>query len=320
MSESAGRTAELITIRDWLRYAVSRFNAANLSYGHGTDCAVDEAAFLILAALDLDITEIDPWLEARLTTPERKRLDELVEARVVTRKPAPYLVGAAYVRGRRFRADERAIVPRSYIAELLCDRIDQGAELFPPLPTDLPVTRILDLCTGGGSLAILAALAFPEAHVDAVDLSADALTLARENVADYGLDDRIRLIEGDLFASLGDATYDLVVSNPPYVTDAAVAAFPPEYRAEPELAHRAGRDGLDIVHRILAGCGQHLAPTGQLVIEVGQAGPALTESYSKLPFVWLETATSTHEVAALPAPALQSAKKIRSIAERRPKR
>jgi ribosomal protein L3 glutamine methyltransferase len=320
MSESASRIAELMTIRDWLRYAVSRFNAAELCYGHGTDCAVDEAAFLILAALDLDISEIDPWLEARLTTPERKRLDKLVEARVVTRKPAPYLVGTAYVRGRRFRADERAIIPRSYIAELLCDRIDHGTEHFPPLPCNLPVTRILDLCTGGGSLAILAALAFPDAQVDAVDLSTEALALARENVAAYGLEDRIRLHEGDLFAPLGDATYDLVISNPPYVTDAAVAAFPPEYRAEPELAHRAGRDGLDLVHRILAGCGRRLAPTGQLVIEVGQAAPALIENYPELPFIWLETATSTHEVAALPASALQSSKNLRPVAGRRPKR
>jgi ribosomal protein L3 glutamine methyltransferase len=320
MNESDGRIAELMTIRDWLRYAVSRFNAADLSYGHGTECAVDEAAFLILAALDLDIAEIDPWLDARLTTPERKRLDELVEARIVTRKPAPYIVGVAYIRGRRFRVDERAIIPRSYIAELLCDRIDQGEEHFPPLSSELPVRRILDLCTGGGSLAILAALAFPEAHVDAIDLSPEALALARENVAAYGLEDRIRLLEGDLFAPLDEVTYDLVVSNPPYVTDAAVAAFPPEYRAEPELAHRAGRDGLDVVHRIFAGCGQHLAPTGQLVIEVGQAGTALADNYPELPLIWLDTATSTHEVAALPASALKSPKKVRDALGRRPKR
>ncbi len=320
MSESSGRVAELITIRDWLRYAVSRFNAAQLAYGHGTERALDEAAFLILTALDLDNAELDPWLDARLTTPERKRLDQLVEARVTTRKPAPYLVGAAYVRGRRFRVDERAIVPRSFIAELLCDRLDEGQEHFPPPLSEAPITRILDMCTGGGSLAVLAALAFPEASVDAVDVSAEALALARDNVAAYGLEDRIRLLEGDLFAPLGDATYDLIISNPPYVTDAAVAAFPPEFRAEPELAHRAGPDGLDIVRRILDECGRHLAPAGQIVIEVGQAGPALIERYPDLPFVWLETATSAGEVAALPAAAVQSATRPHKITSRRPRR
>ncbi len=320
MSKCAGRLAELITVRDWLRYAVSRFNAAQLAYGHGTDRALDEAAFLILASLSLDVAELDPWLDARLTTPERKRLDDLIEARIATRKPAPYLVGVAYVRGRRFRVDERAIVPRSFVAELLCDRMDEGDEHFPPLPLGAPPSRILDLCTGGGSLAILAALAFPEASVDAVDLSAQALALARDNVADYGLGDRVRLLEGDLFAPLGDAKYDLIISNPPYVTDAAVASFPPEHRAEPELAHRGGADGLDIVRRVLAEAGRHLTPTGQIVVEVGQAGPALIKSYPDLPFVWLETATSTGEVAAIPASALQSPSSPRRDTSRRPRR
>jgi ribosomal protein L3 glutamine methyltransferase len=305
MSGNDDRLAELITVRDWLRYAVSRFNAAGLVYGHGTERALDEAAFIILSALDLDVTELDPWLEARLTSPERQRLAALIDARVETRKPAPYLVGAAFIRGRRFRADERAIVPRSYIGELLCDRMDEGELHFPPLPSGTPVRHVLDLCTGGGSLAILAALAYPEATVDAVDISPAALALAHDNVADYGLGDRIRLIEGDLFSPLGDRRYDLILSNPPYVTDAGVAAFPPEHRAEPELAHRAGSDGLDLVRRILAGAGRHLEPEGQIVIEVGQAGNALRASFPDLPFVWIETATSSGEVVALPASALQ---------------
>lgn len=306
MTGTDDRLADLVTIRDWLRYAVSRFNVAGLVYGHGTERALDEAAFIILSALNLDVADLDPWLEARLTTPERQRLANLIDARIETRKPAPYLVGAAYLRGRRFRADERAIVPRSYIAELLCDRMDEDELHFPPLPADTPVRHILDLCTGGGSLAILAALAFPEATVDAVDISADALALASENVADYGLGDRIRLIEGDLFAPLGDRRYDLILSNPPYVTDAAVSAFPPEHRAEPEVAHRAGPDGLDLVRRILGGAGRHLAPEGQIVIEVGQAGEALSASFPDLPFVCIETATSSGEVMALPASVLQS--------------
>lgn len=305
MGGTDDRLAALVTIRDWLRYAVSRFNAAGLVYGHGTERALDEAAFIILSALDLDIAELDPWLEARLTTPERQRIAGLIDRRVATRKPAAYLVGRAYIRGRRFRADERAIVPRSYIGELLSDRLDEGEEHFPPLPAEAPVSRILDLCTGGGSLAILAALAFPDAQVDAVDISPDALALARENVADYDLADRVRLIEGDLYGPLGKARYELIVANPPYVTDGAVAAFPPEHRAEPELAHRAGPDGLDLVRRIIAGASRHLAPEGQIVIEVGEASEALAEAFPHLPFVRLETATSAGEVVALPAAALR---------------
>ncbi len=312
------RLTELITVRDWLRYAVSRFNAAGLVYGHGTERALDEAAFIILVALELDVTELEPWLEARLTTQERQRIAELIDVRITTRKPAPYLVGVAYIRGRRFRVDERAIVPRSYIAELLCDRMDEDETLFPPLPSPMPVQSILDLCTGGGSLAVLAALAFPEAAVDAVDISADALALARENIGAYELDDRIRLFQGDLFAPLGGRRYDLILTNPPYVTDAAVAAFPPEYKAEPELAHRAGSDGLDLARRILADASSYLAPDGQIIIEVGHAGQQLAASFPDLPFVWIETATSSGEVAALPASAFHDSSKPRFPASKAP--
>ena len=305
MTDDQDRLAVLVSVRDWLRYAVTRFNTAGLVYGHGTGRAIDEAAFIILSALELDIGDIDPWLGARLTASERRRIADLIDERIATRKPAPYLVGRGYIRGRRFRVDERAIVPRSYIGELLCDRLDEGEEHFPPLPTDRPVTRILDLCTGGGSLAILAALAFPEATVDAVDISAEALALARENVADYGLEDRVRLLESDLFSAIEDVTYDLIIANPPYVTDAAVEAFPPEYRSEPELAHRAGVDGLDLVRRIIAGAAAHLEPDGQIVIEIGEACRALEAAYPDLQFVGLETATSTDEVIAIAASALQ---------------
>jgi ribosomal protein L3 glutamine methyltransferase len=307
MPDSASTLTELITLRDWLRYAVSRFNASSLVYGHGTDRALDEAAFLILCALNLDVGDLDPWLDARLTSPERQRVADLIEARITLRKPAPYLVGRAYVRGHRFKTDERAIVPRSFIAELLCDRMEEGEEHFPPLPTVRPISRILDLCTGGGSLAILAALAFPKAAIDAVDISAPALDLARENIAAYVLDDRIRLLHGDLFEPLGDSRYDLIISNPPYVTDASVSSFPPEYRAEPELAHRGGPDGLDLVRRIIGDAGRHLEADGQIVIEIGQAAAALVESFPDLPFVWLETATSSGELVALPAEAFETA-------------
>jgi ribosomal protein L3 glutamine methyltransferase len=303
MPEPEDRLADLVTIRDWLRYAVSRFNAAGLAYGHGTERPLDEAAFLVLAALDLEPDDLDPWLEARLTRPERARIDALIEARVTTRRPAPYLVGRAYIRGHRFRCDERAIVPRSYIGELLCDLMEEGAD-FPPLPGGGQPARILDLCTGGGSLAILAALAFPDARVDAVDISPEALSLAAENVADHAVADRVRLLQGDLFAPVTGTRYDLIVSNPPYVTEAAVAAFPPEHRAEPLLAHAAGADGLDIVQRILTEAGKHLAADGQIVVEVGTGGPAVAAAFPDLPFMWLDTASSEGEVLALPASAL----------------
>ncbi len=301
--------AELHTVRDWLRYAVSRFNAAGLVYGHGTDCALDEAAFLILATLHLDLDTLEPWLDARLTTAERVQLDAVIEARVTTRKPAPYLVGIACIRGRRFIVDERTIVPRSFIGELISDFLDGDGAEFPPLPIEAPPARILDLCTGGGSLAILAALAFPEARIDAADLSAAALEVARTNVAAHALDDRVHVMESDLFAALGGTRYDLIISNPPYVTDAAVAAFPPEHRAEPQMAHRGGADGLDLVRRILGSAGAHLAPDGQLIVEIGAAQPALVAAFPALPFVWLDTAISSGEVFALPASALQASGK-----------
>ena len=289
---------ELVTIRDWLRYAVSRFTAAGLAYGHGTSCALDEAAFLILETLHLPIDQLEPWLEARLTAPERSDVARIIEARIATRQPAPYLTGTAYIRGHRFRVDGRVIVPRSYLGELLEDGL--AALVGDPAR----IARVLDLCTGGGSLAILAALAFPNAVIDAADISAEALDVARRNVAEYQLASRVRLMRSDLFAELSGERYDLILSNPPYVTDAAVAAFPPEYRAEPNLAHAGGADGLDLVRPILEAAGRHLEPDGHLVVEVGQARPALEQAFAQLSFLWLDTAGSEGEVFALATAAL----------------
>ncbi|MDX2158060.1 MAG: 50S ribosomal protein L3 N(5)-glutamine methyltransferase [Hyphomicrobiaceae bacterium] len=317
MTESAGRLAELATLRDWLRFAVSRFNRAGLVYGHGTERALDEAAFIVLATLDLDPDDLDPWLDARLTPSERARLDAVIEARVATRRPAPYLVGRAYIRGHRFKCDPRAIVPRSFIGELLCDVLEEGPTHAPAFAVEAPPARILDLCTGGGSLAILAAMAFSGAVVDAVDISSEALALAAENVAAYGLGDRVRLIEGDLFGGLAEGRYDLIISNPPYVTDASVAAFPPEHRAEPVLAHAGGPDGLDIVRRILAEAGSHLEPHGRLVVEVGAGRNAVSASFPDLPFAWIDTTTATGEVLALPAASLQPGAKATSAPRRK---
>lgn len=294
----ASEIDDLLTVRDWLRYATSRFTDAGLVFGHGTETALDEAAFLVLTALHLPIDQLEPWLEARLTRAERRRLWEIVSARVETRKPAPYIVGAAWIRGHRFTVDERVIVPRSYIGELLDD--DLSAVVTDPEG----IERVLDLCTGSGCLAILAALSFPDATVDAVDISPGALEVAAKNVADYGLPDRVSLHTSDLFASLEGATYNLILSNPPYVTADAVAAFPPEYAAEPELAHLGGADGLDLVRRILADAPRHLAPGGTLIVEVGMARDRLETEYPDLPFLWLDTEQSEGEVFALSAEAL----------------
>lgn len=294
--DDAGEATDtLLTVRDWLRYAVSRFNAAGLAYGHGTASALDEAAFLILETLCLPIDQLDPWLEARLLPHERAKLRDIIEARVSTRKPAPYLTKSAYIRGRRFFVDERVIVPRSYIGELL----DGGLEAV--IDDASSIKSVLDLCTGGGSLAILAAEAFPFALVDAVDISDGALEVAAKNVADYGLQDRVVLLASDLFAALGAKRYDLILSNPPYVTEASIAAFPPEHSAEPRLAHAGGADGLDLVRRILAEAGDHLTSEGVLIVEVGRARVAIEAHYPQLPFLWLDTEESDGEVFALKA-------------------
>jgi ribosomal protein L3 glutamine methyltransferase len=286
---------DLVTVRDWLRLAVSRFNAAGLAYGHGTAMALDEAAYLILHTLHLPVDQLEPWLDARLTLAERRALREIVETRIATRKPAPYLTNEAWVQGHSFYVDERVIVPRSYIGELL------GRGLAGVVAAPEAVEHVLDLCTGCGCLAVLAALAFPNARIDASDVSADVLAVAARNVGDYGLEARITLVQSDLFEALGDRHYDLILANPPYVSAAALAAFPPEFAAEPKLAHAGGVDGLDIVRRILTEAGDHLAPDGTLVVEVGTGRRILEQEFPRLPFLWLDTSESEGEVFALSA-------------------
>jgi ribosomal protein L3 glutamine methyltransferase len=287
-------TDELMTLRDLVRYAVTRFSQARLTYGHGTTTALDEAAFMMLEGLSLPVDELGPWLDARLTRPERERLVQLIEARIATRKPAPYLVGRAYIQGVPFRVDERVIVPRSYLGEMMMTGAltQDGAG---PIPDPFEVTRVLDLCTGSGCLAILAAMAYPNAAIDAVDLSRDALEVAKLNVADHEMEDRVRLVAGDLFKPLAGRRYDLIIANPPYVAQAEVNAFPAEYRAEPVMAHLGGADGLDIVRRILAAAADHLTPEGGLLCEIGTGRDILEAEYD-LPFLWLDSAESEGEV------------------------
>lgn len=286
---------DLITVRDLLRYAVSRFNAAGLTYGHGTGNALDEAAFLILESLHLPVDDINPWLDARLLPDERRQVATLLDARVATRKPAPYLVGKAYIQGIPFHVDERVIVPRSFIAELLLgDAL--GPDALGLIPDAEAIGSALDLCTGSGCLAIIAAMCLPNAEVDAVDLSADALEVAKLNLAEHGMEDRIRLMKGDLFKPLKSARYDLIITNPPYVAAAEVAAFPPEYANEPQMAHLGGADGLDLVRRILAEAPAHLTPQGGLICEIGTGRHILEHEHPTLPFTWLDTEQSEGEV------------------------
>lgn len=292
---------DLISVRDWLRYATSRFRKADLVFGHGTSSAIDEAAFLILKTLDLPVDQLDSWLDCRLTLPERQSVLAIIDKRVATRKPASYLVNEAFIRGHSFYVDERVIVPRSFIGELLEDGIETAVSDADSIET------VLDLCTGSGCLAILAAIEFPNAMIDAADLSNDALDVAKRNVADYGLEDRVTLIRSDLFEAIPGKRYDLIMSNPPYVAQEAVDDFPPEYRAEPVMAHAGGEDGLDIVRRILSTAANHLTPDGVLVVEIGTGLDILEAEFPDLPFLWLDTEDSAGEVFALTASELKAA-------------
>ena len=274
---------ELFTLRDLMRFAVSRFNAAGLFFGHGSDNAWDEAAYLLLHGLHLPIDQLDPYMDARLTTAERTAALELIRRRIDERLPAAYLTHEAWLGDYRFYVDERVIVPRSHIAELLRE------QLSPWVNDPWAVGRVLDMCTGSACLAILAAEAFPESTVDAVDISTDALAVARINVKDYDLDERVRLIESNAFAALSDERYDVIISNPPYVNADSMAALPEEYRREPELALASGTDGLDFTRTLIAQAARHLTPNGILIVEIGHNKDALELAFPRLSFVWLDT-------------------------------
>jgi ribosomal protein L3 glutamine methyltransferase len=274
---------ELLTVRDHLRYAVSRFTAAGLFFGHGSDNAWDEAVYLTLHTLSLPLDRLEPFLDARLLPHERESLLEIFRRRCEERLPAAYLTNEAWLGEHRFYVDDRVIVPRSFIAELLQE------QLTPWVEDPWAIESALDLCTGSGCLAILIALAFPEAQVDAVDLSKDAISVAERNIADYHLTERVHPIQSDAFSQLKGKRYDLIISNPPYVDAESVAALPPEYLHEPEMALGSGEDGLDFTHIILREAKKHLTPNGLLIVEIGHNREVLEAAYPTLPFTWLDT-------------------------------
>jgi ribosomal protein L3 glutamine methyltransferase len=275
-------SASLKTVRDCLRFAVSRFNEAELFFGHGSHNAFDEAAYLILHTLNLPLDRLDPFLDARLTQSELYDVLDIIERRTEQRIPAAYLTNQAWLGDLSFYVDERVIVPRSFIAELLRE------QLSPWISDAENVSNVLDICTGSGCLAILAAHAFPNAHVDAADLSVDALDVAQYNVTDYDLEDRISLIESDMFANLKGRKYDLIISNPPYVDALSVAALPQEYKYEPEQALGSGPDGLSATRNILEHAKKHLTDKGILIVEIGHNRDVLEEAFPNLPFTWLD--------------------------------
>ena len=281
---------ELETLRDWLRFAVSRFGEAKLAFGHGSSDAYDEAAYLLLHALHLPLDKLEPFLDARLTQAERQAVAHVLSRRIDDRVPAAYLTHEAWLGDFRFYVDERVIIPRSFIAELL------PGGLEPFIGPSERVRSALDMCTGSGCLAILLAHAYPEADVDAVDISSEALTVAQRNVADYGLADRINLIRSDLFANLPEKNYDLVISNPPYVTANDMDMLPAEYRHEPRLALAGGEDGLDAVRVLVKDAPRFLDHGGALVVEVGHNRAAVEAAFPRLPVVWLTTAATDEGV------------------------
>ncbi len=301
MKKSAAAYDELETLADFVRWGASRFMAAGLVFGHGTDNAADEAAFLVQAALELQPGMPEHFWQCRLTRAEKEAIAVLFERRIDERKPAAYLTGRAWFMGLAFHVDERVLVPRSPLAELLGRRCE-------PWVDPAGVRQVLDLCTGSGCIAVAAARIFPGARVDASDVSAEALTVAQRNVDAHRLNGRIRLLRSDVFDEIPEARYQLIISNPPYVDQQDMQALAPEFRHEPQLGLEAGVDGLAIVHRILAHAPEYLDDDGVLIVEVGNSAEALVEAYPDVPFTWVEFEHGGDGVFVLSAAELRASK------------
>jgi len=283
-------STELLTIRDWLRYAVSQFEASDIFYGHGTDNAYDEAVWLVMSALHLPMDTLNNFFDARITIAERSKLSQLLEQRISSHTPTAYLVKEAWLQGLKFFVDERVLVPRSFIAELLNDDLSPWIE-YPEL-----VESAADICTGSGCLGVMLASAFPNATVDVVDISTDALDVANINIANYGLEDQITAIQSDMFTALKGRKYDVIISNPPYVDAPSMAELPAEYRNEPQIALGSGNDGLEHTHTLLREAGHYLNENGILIVEIGHNRDALQAAYPNIAFNWLEVSSGNEFV------------------------
>lgn len=281
---------ELLTVRDWVRFFVSEMNRHKVFLGHGSSHVLDEAIYLVQSALNLPIEDVSPYLDARVLRAEREQLYSYLTQRTEDRKPASYITGQAWLQGHAFKVDPRVIIPRSFIAEILADQITPWIN-----DPDQPF-RILDLCTGSGCLAILAAMVFPHASVDAVDLSPAALEVARENIALHNMGDRVNAIESDLFDALAGKQYDIIITNPPYVNESSMKALPPEYLHEPRMALAGGDDGMRLIERIMAQAPAFLSEEGLLILELGNEKPYFDQAFPDLSPTWLETSAGDEQV------------------------
>ena len=287
------------TIRDILRYAVTRFNSAGLAFGHGSADALDEAAYLILHTLKLPLDKLEPFLDARLLPSEIDKLLTIVERRARDRVPAAYITNEGWLGSYNFYVDERVLVPRSFIAELI------PHQFSPWVQNPDAVSNILELCTGSGCLAILLADSFPASVVDAVDISRDALAVAERNVRDYQLEGRINLIESDLYENVPFKKYDLIVTNPPYVNSTSMSQLPKEYLHEPQIGLDGGKDGMDLVRKIIAGAAERLAPEGLLIVEIGNEREFAEAAFGEMGLTWVTTSAGDDMVFLLTADQLQ---------------
>jgi ribosomal protein L3 glutamine methyltransferase len=292
-------TTELFTIRDWIRFAVSQFEASDIFYGHGTDNAYDEAVWLIMSALHLPMDTLNNFLDARITTTERTKLANFIEQRITQHTPTAYLVKEAWLQGLKFYVDERVLIPRSFIAELLNNDLSPWIE-FPEM-----IESAADICTGSGCLGVLLASVFPNAAIDVIDISQDAIDVANINIGNYGLEAQITAIKSDMFSALNGKKYDVIISNPPYVDAPSMATLPAEYQNEPQLALGSGATGLDHTHTILREAANHLNDDGILIVEIGHNREVLEAAYPNIVFTWLEVSSGNEFVFLLTKSQLQ---------------